>query len=89
MEITFDPAKDASNRHKHGVSLADAARIDPDSLRYWVDERIDHSETRYRGQGLIGDRLYSVAFRIRDGVMRVISLRKANAREVRDYAQHD
>ncbi|MDR6126060.1 uncharacterized DUF497 family protein [Sphingomonas sp. SORGH_AS802] len=28
MEVTFDPAKDAANIAKHGLSLADAAGFD-------------------------------------------------------------
>ena len=35
--------------------------------------------------GLIGDRVHSIAFVMRLGVIRVISLRKANKREVKTY----
>jgi len=88
MEITFDPAKDAINREGHdGISLADACRFDWDSLRYEVDARFNYGEERYRGFGYIGGRLHMVAFTVRDETMRVISLRKANSREVRDYEQ--
>lgn len=88
MEITFDPAKDAINKATHdGISLADASRFDWDSLRYEVDTRRDYREERYRGFGYIAGRLHMVAFTFRDGTMRVISLRKANPREVRDYEQ--
>jgi uncharacterized protein len=89
MDIAFDPDKDAINRAKHGISLAEAARIDWDSLRYEIDERHDYGETRYRGYGLIDGRLYAVVFTFRDGAMRVINLRKANNREQRTYAGHD
>lgn len=89
MEITFDTEKDAKNKAKHGVSLVDAALLDWESLRYRVDERCDYGETRYRGVGLIGDRLYAIAFTFRNETIRVISLRKANGREVRDYARDD
>lgn len=88
MEITFDPAKDATNKQAHdGISLADAARFDWNTLRYAVDERFDYGETRYRGLGYIGGRLHQVAFTYEDGVFRVISLRKANRREVKAYEQ--
>ncbi|MDX6010338.1 BrnT family toxin [Cupriavidus necator] len=37
--------------------------------------------------GPIGRRLYCPVFTIRGNTLRVISLRKANSREVRDYEQ--
>jgi uncharacterized DUF497 family protein len=86
VEITFDLAKDATNKDRHnGISLSDARRFDWSSVRYEVDTRRDYSEERYRGFGYIDRRLHMVAFTFRDGTMRVISLRKANPREVRDY----
>ncbi|WP_321940083.1 BrnT family toxin [Paraburkholderia sp. J8-2] len=87
MEITFDPAKDAINRKHDGISLADAQRFDWASLVYQVDTRKEYGEERYRGFGYIDGRLHMVAFTFRDGTMRVISLRKANPREVKAYEQ--
>jgi uncharacterized DUF497 family protein len=86
MEITFDPDKDLINKDRHdGISLADAGRFDWLSVRYEVDTRRDYGEERYRGFGYIDRRLHMVAFTFRDDTLRVISLRKANPREVRDY----
>lgn len=87
MEIAFDPTKDAINIKVRQISLADARRFDWDSLRYEVDSRRDYGEERYRGFGYIDERLHMVAFTFRDGTMRIISLRKANPRKVRDYEQ--
>jgi hypothetical protein len=55
--------------------------------RYEVDPQKDYGEERYRGFGYIDGRLHMVAFTFRDGTMRVISLRKANPKEVRDHEQ--
>ena len=46
MRIEFDPAKDASNLEKHGVSLALVAELDWDASLVWVDERHDYGELR-------------------------------------------
>jgi len=86
MLIEFDPAKDAINRSKHGVSLGDAARIDWDSAVTWPDVRFDYGEERMCGLGYIGARLHFVAFVERGHVRRIISLRKANKHEERTYA---
>jgi uncharacterized DUF497 family protein len=85
MQISYDPAKDATNQLKHGVSLAVAASIDWTSAVTWVDIRMDYHEERMRGLGLIGNRVYAVVYVIRDQSRRVISLCKANHQEVMIY----
>ena len=87
MEITFDPAKDAANIIKHGVSLALAVEFDWETANIRQDERHDYGEARMAGIGYIGLRLHYVAFVERDGGYRIISLRKANPRESMRYAQ--
>ena len=87
MNISFDPAKDVSNRAKHGLSLADAAAIEWDSVLAWPDLRQAYGEPRLAGIGYIGLRLHFVVFTDRADVRRIISLRKANSREVALYAK--
>ncbi|MCF2133856.1 MULTISPECIES: BrnT family toxin [Burkholderiaceae] len=88
MEISFDLAKDAKNIEKHGgVSLADAKAFEWDSAVIWPDQRKAYGENRMIGLGYIGKRLFNVVFVDRDGIRRIISLRKANLREVKRYAQ--
>ncbi len=87
MNADFDPAKDAANVAKHGVSLAQASGLEWDTALTWPDERRDYGEPRQCGIGYIGLRLYAVAFVERAGTRRIISLRKANRREVNRYAQ--
>ena len=89
MEITYDPAKDAANVEKHGVSLALAAELEWDSALVWPDTRQHYGEARQSALALLGPRVYFVAFVDRADGRRVISLRKANPREVRDYAAND
>ncbi|MDN7177702.1 BrnT family toxin [Caballeronia sp. SEWSISQ10-4 2] len=88
MEIAFDRVKDAANLQKHGVSLADAVHLDWSSLLIATDTRRDYGEDRDKGFGVIGGRLYLVAFTPRDDTMRVISFRKANNRAIHDYEQN-
>lgn len=86
MRTTFDSAKDAANLAKHGVSLALAADMEWDSAMVWPDARRVYGEPRQCGIGYIGVRLFFVAFVDRADGRRIISLRKANAREVKHYA---
>jgi len=89
MNIIFDTTKDSANILKHGVSLADAALIEWNTLRAKSDTRQDYGETRTIGYALIGIRLYCVIFIDRDSNRRIISLRKANQREVKHYADNN
>lgn len=87
MNITFDPAKDAANLAKHGVSLALAAQLEWDSALTWTDVRRAYGEPRQCGIGYIELRLFFVSFVDRADARRVIGLRKANPREVKRYAK--
>lgn len=87
MQISFDLTKDATNLAKHGVSLADAEHFEWSSALVWPDLRLDYGENRQCGLGYIGQRLFYAAFVDRDGERRIISLRKANLREIKRYAE--
>ena len=87
MDIAFDQDKDNSNMVKHGTSLADAALIEWETLYAFEDDRKEYGEARIRGYAYIGDRLYCVVFVDRDSTRRIISLRKANQRELKHYAK--
>ncbi len=86
MRIVFDPEKDATNLSKHGVSLA-AAQLDWDAALAWIDDRADYGELRTVALVPIGDRLFFVAFVDRDEARRIISLRRANRREINHYVR--
>jgi uncharacterized DUF497 family protein len=87
MEISFNLAKDAVNREKHGISLGAASDFEWDEAVTWPDVRKDYEEPRMIGIGYIGNRLYVIVFVDRGDERRIISLRKANRREESIYAQ--
>ncbi|KRA45751.1 BrnT family toxin [Devosia sp. Root635] len=87
MEIEFDPAKDAVNIAKHGVSLSRAA--DLEILAFIEDDRNEYGEVRYRAWGLIDGKSYCLAFTHRNGAVRAISLRRAHRKEMDRYAPQD
>lgn len=85
--VTFDSAKDRINTERHGLSLELARRFEWDSALMWQDERFDYDEDRMVALGYIGPRLHCVVFVDRPDGRRIISLRKANTREVKRYAE--
>ena len=88
MKITFDPVKDRGNLIKHGVSLAQAQKVDWDNALVWVDRRWDYGEEREIALAGIGNTLYYVAYVERDESLRIISLRRATNREIAHYVSH-
>ena len=54
---------------------------------YREDVRRPYGERRFVGLGILDNRLHVICFTPIDGGVRVISLRIANAREVRHHAQ--
>ncbi|RWA36957.1 BrnT family toxin [Xylella fastidiosa] len=84
MNYEFDSAK--SNLDKHGLSLADADGFEWETAVVREDTRKQYAEPRFEAKGYIGNRLHLMVFCLRGDAVRVISLRKANSREVRSYA---
>ena len=87
MRIEFDAAKDAANLAKHGVSLALAAELDWEAALVWIDDRFEYAELRVIALAPKAKILYCVAFVDRGDVRRIISLRRANRREVKHYVK--
>jgi uncharacterized protein len=87
MKFAFDPTKDAIDRAKHGVSLALAELLFAGPHTAVTDDRFDYREVRQIAFGLIAGRLFVCVYVDRHAERRVISLRKANKREVQRYAQ--
>lgn len=91
MKIVYDQAKEVVNQAKHGVSLGLAAQMEWETLWVYPDTRRDYGETRFIGFAYIGLRLFCVIFTDREAetetLRRIISLRKANPREIKRYAE--
>ncbi|QIL80804.1 BrnT family toxin [Diaphorobacter sp. HDW4A] len=87
MDTEFNPLKDAANMQKHGVSLTLANEIEWSDVLCFVDDRADYGEVREVGFTVIEMRLFVVVFVQRGNTMRIISLRKANKREIKLYDQ--
>ena len=91
MDVTVDPIKDAANVAKHGVSLTEALGFEWETAVVWPDTRRDYGEARMVALGYIGLRIMALVFVDRPPEKpterRIISLRKANSREVKRYAE--
>ena len=87
LEIAFDARKSEANAVSRGLPFGLVAEFNWTTALVVADARHAYPEPRFLAHGLIADRLHAVVFTpIVEGV-RVISFRKANAREMRRYAQ--
>jgi hypothetical protein len=88
MNVEFDPAKDAANIRKHGVSLTEGDGVLLDPLALTVEDPTSEGELRWQTIGLnsLGE-LMIVIWTHRAEDVRVISVRKPEPQERRDYEE--
>ena len=85
MSISYDPDKNKKNIAERGISFERATEFEWSSALIVEDSRKDYGELRFQALGFIGKRLHALVFTPRAGQVHVISLRKANNREVKRY----
>jgi uncharacterized protein len=88
MEIEFDPAKETSNRARHGMGFAGAEAIFAAFRIDDEDDREDYGEPRFVTLGRIGRKVVVCVWSPRGGKARIISLRKADKDEREIYHLH-
>lgn len=86
-ESSSIPPRDAANQAKHGISLSLAVELDWDAALAWVDGRFEYDEVRMIALAPKTEALYCVAFVDRGELRMIISLRRANRREVKHYVE--
>ena len=80
----WDPAKNATNRRKHGISFEEAIEIFHGPVLSRADD--DHGEARERSYGLIKEVVVVCVVHIERGAARrIISARKATRKEREEF----
>lgn len=87
MKITYDPDKNQKNIDERQLSFDEAINFDFLTAKVKIDNRFDYGETRYIAVGFLGERLHVLVFTTTPDGLRVISFRKANKREIKNYEQ--
>lgn len=85
MLYEWDEKKRAANNARHRVDFLIVVDFDWDNALVAPDDRQKYGEERFVSIGPINGRLHVLIFTHRDAAIRLISLRKANKREVRQY----
>jgi uncharacterized DUF497 family protein len=87
MEYEWDPEKAAANQRKHGIAFDLVHLFQWNDALVQIDERYAYGEQRFYALGKVEGRIFALIFVRRNGIVRVISFRKANDREKRRYDQ--
>ncbi len=89
VDIEFDPKKADSNFKKHGVSFDEATTSFLDPMALAQEDSGAQGEARWVLLGVASSgRLLAVCYTLRrDDTIRLISARKATAKEKQQYAQ--
>lgn len=86
MEFEFDTVKAASNLKKHKVSFSDAQAVFYDDRALTMEDPDSVGEQRFLTMGLDAlGRVLVVCYNEREGRTRIISARKAEKPEVKNY----
>ena len=88
MEFEWDEDKSLRCLKERGFDFLYAAQVffDPERL-IEEDTRFEYGERRFRVIGCIDGRLFVVIYTPRGQIIRIISARKANRREIRRYGK--
>lgn len=87
MRIEFDPSKSERNALERGLAFDRASDFDWEGALYREDDRRIYPERRFVAIGYLDGRLHVLCFTPVAGGVRIISLRRANEREVRRHEE--
>jgi hypothetical protein len=93
----WDEAKNLANQRKHRVSFEEASRVFADPSYSSVPERVEDGEQRWQTFGRVNKVLLMTAHTLREEcaedepieIIRIITARKATARERRKHENED
>ncbi len=84
MEFEFDPVKSDSNLKKHGIDFVRAQELWEDVDLSVIPTRTT-DEVRFLAIGIIESRHWSAIFTVRNGRIRLISVRRSRREEIELY----
>jgi len=85
VKLSYDPLKNARNLAERGLSFERVAELEWDTALALEDTRRDYGERRLQVLALLAGRLHMAVVTFRGDVVHVISLRKANGKEIERY----
>ena len=88
MRITFDRAKRERTLQERGLDFRQATEVFDGPHLTQPDERKDYGELRFISAGRLSGRFVIIVWTPRGKARRIISMRKANEREIKRLAPY-
>ncbi len=86
MQIEFDPEKREKTLSERGLDFARAEEVFAGVTVTAEDARFDYGEPRFTTAGVLDGRMVVMVWTPRGAARRIISMRKANEREIAKIA---
>lgn len=87
LDIEFDEQKRIQTLLNRDLDFARTGEVFSRTIHTFEDQREIYGEKRFITLGFLDGRLIVVVWTVRGVKRRVISMRKANEREIKEYAQ--
>jgi uncharacterized DUF497 family protein len=87
MKLTWDEAKRQKILQERQLDFKDASEILTQCHLQIPDDRMDYGEPRFIVVGFLQQRMMVLVYTPRNEVKHIISMRKANEREIKKYTQ--
>lgn len=85
LKFEWDETKRRENIRKHGLDFVEAHSVFEMETYTQVDDRFDYGEVRYLTIGIANGRVLAITHTEEDGIVRIISIRKAQKHEQEIY----
>ena len=86
MDFEYDPEKSLQNKEKHGIDFDEAQMLWLDEKRFFIPAR-SSGEARFALLGEWNQRVWTCIFTLRNGNVRIISVRRSRDGEKKIYYQ--
>jgi uncharacterized DUF497 family protein len=87
LQFEWDPAKNSSNKVKHGIDFEEAKALWRDPKRITADAGFTGPESRQVTIGMVDGKMYLAVTTQRGEAIRIISVRRCRQEEVERYAE--
>ena len=82
FEFEWDDNKSQTNKQKHGIDFKEAVQLFKEGIKVYFAKEVG-DEKRYLISNYIGEKCYSAIFTLRNGKIRIISVRRCRKNEER------
>ena len=85
MKVSYDPEKRATTLAERGLDFEDAVHVFAGTTLTIEDDRFDYGERRFQSLGELHGRVVMVVWTPREAGRHIITMWKANDREIKRY----